>query len=411
MGNRPTIRAVVAVAEFRALWIAHAQSRLGDQLARVAIAVLVFDRTGSALFTALTYALSFLPPLVSAPLLTGLADRYPRRTVMVVTELCRAALTAAMAIPGLPIAAVAVLLVAVVCLQPLYSAARNALLPEVLEGDRYVVGVGLASATDSIVQVLGFAAGGVLVSLTGSHVALGINAATFLVSATLIRTGLRHREASATTRRTVGRSVSAGARLIWADHRLRSLLALLYLYGFYLAPEGLAAPYAAEAGAGDAAVGILMAADPVGAMIGAVLLSRWLPTRWRSRSLAPLAVASAVPLAVSAFSPSVPAAVGLWVLVGVLSSYTMLVHATFVPLVPDDQRGQVVGLASAGLQAAQGLGVAAAGVLAELTSAATSVGLMGVAGGLLAVLAGRSWSRAERRARAGGTGRSPSTHS
>ncbi|WP_165949414.1 MFS transporter [Kribbella turkmenica] len=411
MANRPTIREVVAVAEFRALWIAHAQSRLGDQLARVAIAVLVFDRTESALLTAVTYALSFLPPLVSAPLLTGLADRFPRRTVMVVTELGRAALTAAMAIPGLPIVAVVLLLVAVVSLQPLYSAARNALLPDVLEGDRYVVGVGLASATDSVVQVLGFAAGGVLVSLTGSHLALGINAATFVVSATLVRTGVRHRDASAATRRSVGRSVSAGVRLIWSDHRLRSLLSLLYLYGFYLAPEGLAAPYAAQAGAGDAAVGLLMAADPVGAMIGSVLLSRWLPVRWRSRSMGPLAVASAVPLAMSALYPSVPGAVVLWVLVGVLSSYTMLVHATFVRLVPDDRRGQVIGLASAGLQAAQGLGVAAAGVLAEVTTAATSVGLMGAAGGLLAVLAGRSWIRAERPARAAGTDRSRSTHS
>lgn len=403
MGNRPTIREVVAVAEFRALWIAHAQSRLGDQLARVAIAVLVFDRTASALLTAVTYALSFLPPLVSAPLLTGLADRFPRRTVMVVTELGRAALTAAMVIPGLPIAVVTALLVAVVSLQPLYSAARNALLPDVLEGDRYVVGVGLASATDSVVQVLGFAVGGLLVSLTGSHVALGINAATFLVSATMIRTCLRHRDAPAAARRTVGRSVPAGVRLIWTDARLRSLLGLLYLYGFYLAPEGLAAPYAAQAGAGDAAVGLLMAADPVGAMIGSVLLSRWLPARWRSRSLAPLAVASALPLAISAVLPSVPGAVALWVLVGVLSSYTMLVHATFVRLVPDEQRGQVVGLASAGLQAAQGLGVAAAGVLAELTSAATAVGLMGVAGGALAALAGRSWSHAQRHARAPAT--------
>ncbi|WP_406046911.1 MFS transporter [Kribbella sp. NBC_00889] len=180
MASRPTIREVVGVAEFRALWIAHAQSRLGDQLARVAIAVLVFDRTESAAVTALTYALSFLPSLVSAPLLTGLADRFPRRTVMVVTDLSRAGLVTAMAIPGLPVAVLAALLIVVVGLQPLYSAARNAILPTVLEGDRYVVGVGLANATDSIVQVAGFAAGGALVGLTGSHVALALNASSGL---------------------------------------------------------------------------------------------------------------------------------------------------------------------------------------------------------------------------------------
>jgi MFS family permease len=397
MVSRPTVREVVLVAEFRALWIAHAQSRLGDQLARVAIAVLVFDRTSSASLTALTYALSFLPPLVSAPLLTGLADRFPRRTVMVVTELGRAGLVAVMAIPGLPLVVLAGLLVAVVSLQPLYSAARNSILPSVLEGDRYVVGVGLASATDSVVQVLGFALGGLLVSLTGPNAALGLNAVTFLVSASIVGTRVGRHPPARAEARTVGRSVSDGFGVIWRDRRLRSLLGLLYLYGFYIAPEGLAAPFAADAGAGDAAVGLLMAADPIGAILGSLLLSRWMPAAWRSRCLAPLAVASGIPLVVSAVHPSVPGAIALWMLVGVLSSYTMLVHATFVRLVPDDQRGQVIGLASAGLQAAQGVGVATAGVLADLTTPSTAVGIMGATGTLLALLAGRAWTTASTR--------------
>jgi predicted MFS family arabinose efflux permease len=158
--------------------------------------------------------------------------------------------------------------------------------------------------------------------------------------------------------------------------------------------SGLAAAYAAEAGAPHATVGFLMAADPVGAMAGSLLLSRWMPAEWRTSALAPLAVASAIPLVASAVFPSVVTAVGWWMLVGVLSSYTV-----FVRLVPDGRRGQVVGLASAGLQAAQGRGVAAAGAVAQLTSAATAVGVMGAAGGLVAVVVGRSWSRAVRHAR------------
>jgi fructose-1-phosphate kinase PfkB-like protein len=93
----------------------------------------------------------------------------------------------------------------------------------------------------------------------------------------------------------------------------------------------------------------------------------------------------------------VPGAIALWMLVGGLSSYTMLVHATFVRLVPDDQRGQVIGLASAGLQAAQGVGVATAGVLADLTTPSTAVGIMGATGTLLALLAGRAWTTASTR--------------
>src|SRR4051794_9572143 len=87
-------RAVLAVPGFRALWLAELLSVAGDQLARVALAVLVFGRTGSASWSALTYALTFLPALFGGVLLGGLADRFPRRRVMVVADLARAWLVA-----------------------------------------------------------------------------------------------------------------------------------------------------------------------------------------------------------------------------------------------------------------------------------------------------------------------------
>src|SRR5664280_137409 len=67
-----TFGAVCAVGEFRVLWLADVLSLLGDQLARVALAVLVYGRTGSALLTGLVYALSFLPALVGGALRPGI---------------------------------------------------------------------------------------------------------------------------------------------------------------------------------------------------------------------------------------------------------------------------------------------------------------------------------------------------
>ncbi len=89
-----TWRSVFAVREFRYLWAAQAMSMAGDELARVAIAVLVFQQTHSALLTGITYATTYLPWLVGGPLLGGLADRYPRRTVMIVCNLLSAGLVA-----------------------------------------------------------------------------------------------------------------------------------------------------------------------------------------------------------------------------------------------------------------------------------------------------------------------------
>src|SRR5438309_1223341 len=74
---------VFAIGEFRALWLAQILSYVGDQFAQVAIAILVFERTGSAFLTALAYALTYLPPIVGGPLLSGLADLFPRRRIMI----------------------------------------------------------------------------------------------------------------------------------------------------------------------------------------------------------------------------------------------------------------------------------------------------------------------------------------
>ena len=88
------------VPEFRALWAAELVSVAGDQLARVGLSVLVFGRTGSAAWAAATYALTFLPALVGGVLLGRLADRHPRRQVMIVCDLVRALLVALMVLPG-----------------------------------------------------------------------------------------------------------------------------------------------------------------------------------------------------------------------------------------------------------------------------------------------------------------------
>ena len=70
-----TFRDVFAVAEFRALWLAQLLSVIGDQLARVALTVLVYQQTRSPALAASVMALSFLPYLVGG-LLLGAIEIY-----------------------------------------------------------------------------------------------------------------------------------------------------------------------------------------------------------------------------------------------------------------------------------------------------------------------------------------------
>jgi MFS family permease len=391
-----TYREVFAVPEFRTLFAAHLLSVIGDQLARVALAVLVFDRTRSAGLTALTYALTFLPSLFAGPLLSGIADRLPRRSVMVVADLARTVLVAAMALPGMPLPVVGALLVAVQFLAAPFNAARAATLPVILDGDRYVLGCTVSNMTYQLAQLAGFAVGGVLVGTLGPSEALLLDAATFAASAVLVRFGLRARPAAAVARPARSpwsRDIPDGAVLVWRDRRLRALVTLALVSGFYITVEGLSVPYAEDIGGGPATVGLLMAANPAGALLGMALINRLAPEH-RYQLLGPLAVAACAPLLGCALRPGLTITLALWAVSGLASAYQVVANAEFVRSVPDPRRAQAFGLAVTALVTAQGLGIVLAGAAADRIEPAMVVAVAGLLGMVVAVPAAVSWDRA-----------------
>ena len=228
--ERARWRDVFGHAEFRALFLAGVLSVAGDQLARVALSVLVFDRTESAGLTALTYALTYIPDLLFGPLLAGFADRYPRRTVMIVTDLARAVLVAAMAVKALPLLVVILLLLGLQAFGSPFNAARAATLPAVLPGDHYVLG---KAANDMVVQfsqVLGFGTGGVIVVAVGTSGGLLLDSATFLLSAVLIAVGVRRRPVpprqADESHGSYFKDLAAGFSLVTRTPKLRALVIL-----------------------------------------------------------------------------------------------------------------------------------------------------------------------------------------
>ena len=392
--ERVTFGAVLGVREFRTLWIADAQSMAGDQLARVALSVLVFQQTSSSALTALTYALTFLPALLGGALLSGLADRLPRRDLMFWCDMSRAVLVAAMVLPGQPLAVTAGLLVVAVLLGSPFLAAENALLPEILDGEHYVVGSGLRTVTQQGAQLVGFAAGGVVAAVIHARGALAVDAATFVISGLLIRTGLRPRPAAAMLNkglRSYLDSIVSGARYVAGNPTLRLLLGLAWIAGLLVLPEGLAAPYAVEVGAGARATGMLLASMPAGTAIGTLIFLKTVPSEARSRWMAPLAAASGLALAGCYLRPGLVCSLILWAISGACAAYLVQVYASYARAVPDDRRGQAIGIASTGLLVSQGIGVVLGGVAAGVWSPRTTVGLAGALEALLAVLLGVAW--------------------
>jgi MFS family permease len=386
------MRAVLAVGEFRALWLAEAVSIAGDQLAKVALALVVYAKTGSALWSAVVYALSFLPALAGGLGLAQLADRYPRRTVMVVGAVLQAVFVGVMSIPGMPLAAMCALLVGVGIAQAPALAAQNAITRDIFtDDDLYYRSQDIRGITTNTVMLLGLAGAGLLVVAVGSSTALLLDSVTFVASAILIGVAVRDRPLPD---RTENPSWLAGLRYIRDSTRLRTLLWLSWLVGLAVVPEGLAAPLAAQLGAPKGAVGWLLAADPFGYVIGAFVLSRYLSTALRQRLLGLFATASVAVLVVFVVRPSLAGALVLLALAGATGAYQITVGATFTSWVPNSVRGGAFGVARTGLRVAQGVGVAAGGALAQaIGSPRGAIVLAGIVGVVLAVPAAVAWGR------------------
>jgi MFS family permease len=202
---------VFALSEFRALWGAQLTSVIGDQLARVALTILVYDRTSSALLAAVTFMLSVVPVFIGGVTLAGLADRFPRRRVMIACDLFRCALVAVMALPGMPLALLITLLAVVTLVSAPFTAARASIYPDLLAGDNYVAGTAITLTTNQFAQVVGFAVSGAAVALVGTRTSLVIDAATFGLSATIVAWWVRPHPAPASALTPAGAPMPAVA--------------------------------------------------------------------------------------------------------------------------------------------------------------------------------------------------------
>ena len=388
--RQATFREVFAVAEFRPLFGTFLLSTAGDELARVALTVLVYQRTESPLLSALTFAIGYLPWLLGGPLLSTIADRFPRHRVLIATDLARAVLLAVMAVPGMPLPVMLGLLFLVSVGAPPFESARSALMADVLEGDRYAVATSLTTITLQLAQVMGFLAAGALVAALSPSTALLIDAATFAVSALWLWARLRPRPAPTAVAgdgpRSMWRDTGDGLRLMRRSPRLLAIVGVLWVTTlFALAAEGVAAPWTDELGQNATALGVLLAANPLGVTIGGLVIARLVPPHRRDRLVVPLVVLSLAPVLVAGLAavilgpgtPTFVLVVGLLFLSGLGAAWSIPLNVAFVQAVPSAYRGRAFGVAVSGLYGVQGLGAIAAGLAAEGLSAGGAVALSG----------------------------------
>jgi predicted MFS family arabinose efflux permease len=364
--RRTTYAEVFAVREFRVLFGGNVATILAETMSMLALSVLVFQATRSPLWSAVAFTAGFLPQAVGGAFLLSLADRLPPRAAIIAGNLVRAAVCLLIAATPLPVGGALAVVLAVGCVRPVFGAAATALLVEVLDGDRYVLGRSAFTIAMSAAQIASLGSGGALLGAFGPHGVMYVAAALSAIAAAWTYAGLRPRPPRRTGR---------GSAVLESLRRNRALLThpviRRFLLGFWLpvsfltGAESLSVAYTATRGYGTHFGAWLLATLPVGMLVGNLVVGRAVTPATRERLTFPLVVLVGLPLLPLA------APVPIWLvfpLVGVSAAglaYELGLQRAFVDGVADDERGQALGLLSTGLMTGQGLGALLVGGLAD----------------------------------------------
>jgi hypothetical protein len=267
------------------------------------------------------------------------------------------------------------------------------MLPDILTGDRYLMGTAAMTITNRIGRTTGFAVGGIVVAVLGARTSLAVDAGTFALSALLVRVGVRLRPAAAKKALQDEGEKTSIVRRVFTNPRLRTLMLLGWLVPFYAVPEGVAAPYAHALHGGSATTGLILASGPAGAIVGTITFSRLVEPGRRLRYMGPLAICSCAVLCLTPLAPVLAVAMIIFAASTACAAYQLAANAAFVTAVPVSWRGQAYGLANGGINVGQSAWFAAAGAAALVLSPGVVIAISGLVGTAAAAGLAIAWRR------------------
>ena len=307
-------------AQFRRLWLAQVVSELGDWFNIVALYTLLLRLTGSGRAMAWLLILKVLPYVLLGDLAGQIADRLPRKGVMIATDLLRAGVVLLFLLVRRPehVWAIYALSVAQMALSAIFEPARQAVVPQVVPEASVVAANALGGATWSVVMALGGLCGGLFAAWTNVGAAFVVDALSYLGSAALL-VGLRPAP------------IPAGDRPARADAGARAALRLARHLPGVMASLGIKAVWGLAAGyivvmpvlaqrefsrafPAEVALGVLQFTRGLGAFTGSFLAAlprdpqatrRWLGLAFAAMAVGFLLAARAPGLWLAALSLSI----------------------------------------------------------------------------------------------------------
>jgi MFS family permease len=393
VGTTNAYREILRVPDARALISASAASQLGDWLYNAALLGYVYTATGSAGWVGAATIFRLLPYVLLSPVGGMIADRYDRRTVLLIGDVLRCALMLGLA----AVVATKGPVVLVIAITTLSSAAGSAERPAAKAMLPRLVGelrLGPANALLHTVQdlgvVVGPAIGAVLLAVAPDSVAFLVNAGTFAVSATLIST-LRPRPsaAKAAAGESAGTQLRHGLRTARTTRFVVPLFVVVAMAEFIYGAQTVQLVLYAQRqlGFGAEGYGYLLAALGLGGLLSATVNGRLAAsTQVSGIAVVTGALFCATELCYAATSNLAVALVATLIGGAGFVACEVVAETALARVIPGDVLGRVMGVIHAVSVAAMIAGAVIAPLLITWTTITTSLVVLGVATLLVTVL-------------------------
>lgn len=350
---------VLANRSFRTLWLGQGLFWVGQSITYVAVALWVYELTGSAGEVSLAVALELLPWVVVGPLVGALSDALERKPILVAGYLVQAGLVALLPFTG-NLAQVYVLVFLSSLMAPMTRIAWAAALPAITGQRLFVRGSSLDIAAINMANVVGPVLAGWLVTLVGARSTFWVVVGCLLAAALL---SLRARMPRPTAEPrsgawlpSIGRDLRDGLRFLAASPALSYVVLLNCIASFgWSAPSIAAVAYLSDTlGLGGREYGLLRGTVSLSMALGAYVLGRYYrAARRRQLLVGGVVLAGLAYMAVLAEPAFVPL-LGLWLASGLgWAAMWLTTDTLFAQITPDPLRGRVYSLADAAIHSAE----------------------------------------------------------
>ena len=380
--------------DFRMIWIGQLVSGVGRQVTVVVLPLELWNLTHNPLAIGLLAIVQLVPILIFSLGGGAVADAVDRRKLLIVTQVCLASTSAALAFlafqPAPPLWAFYVVAAVAAGIASVDQPTRSSALPRLVPRERLQAAIAVNWLSAQTVSVVGPVFGGILVALAGAAWAFSFDVVTFLasiVAVLLIAPIPPHPEAA----RPSLRSVAEGLRFARSRRAVLATFAIDLDAMIFGMPSSLFPQLALTVfNVGTAGYGLLTAAPALGALVGSALTGWTSGVRHPGRGVA-VSVAGwgAAIAAFGLLTASFPLALLCLAVAGAADVISAVLRATIVQFdTPDHLRGRLMSIHTLVVTSGPRLGDAEAAAVAAIAGPQFSVVSGGVLclAGLVAVL-------------------------